>query len=62
MIVLICFHTQHSYFSRDSVALHGFAKMFKENSDEERDHAIKLIDYQNARGGKVVFQVCTRLT
>ncbi len=47
---------QYSYFSRDDVALHGFAKMFKKNSDEERDHAQKLIEYQNARGGRVVFQ------
>jgi hypothetical protein len=41
------------------VALHGFAKRFRENSDEERGHAMKLISYQNMRGGRVVFQdVC----
>jgi ferritin heavy chain len=44
-----------SYFNRDDVALHGFAKRFQENSDEERGHAMKLIDYQNMRGGRVVF-------
>merc|ERR1712108_48895 len=26
------------------------------NSEEERDHAMKLIKYQNMRGGRVVFQ------
>jgi len=44
-----------TYFDRDDVALHGFAKRFKENSHEERDHAEKLIEYQNKRGGRVVF-------
>ena len=38
------------------MALIGFAKFFKKNSDEERDHAMKLIEYQNMRGGRVVFQ------
>merc|ERR1712080_319458 len=45
-----------AYFQRDDVALHGFAKRFRENSDEEREHAQKFIDYQNMRGGRVVFQ------
>lgn len=31
-------------------------KNFKERSDEERGHAQKFIDYQNMRGGRVVFQ------
>merc|ERR1711874_881812 len=44
------------YFDRDDVALHGFAKRFRENSEEEREHAMKLINYQNMRGGRVVFQ------
>ena len=34
----------------------GFSKFFRKASDEERDHAQKLMDYQNMRGGKVVFQ------
>ena len=34
------------YFARDDVALHGYAKYFKKNSDEERDHAQKFMDYQ----------------
>merc|ERR1712219_15346 len=45
-----------AYFERDDVALHGFAKRFRENSDEERDHAMKFIKYQNMRGGRVVFR------
>merc|ERR1719326_185675 len=45
-----------TYFDRDDVALHGFAKRFRENSEEERGHAMKLIEYQNMRGGRVVFQ------
>merc|ERR550532_3638486 len=47
------------YFDRDDVALKGFVKRFRENSEEERGHAMKLMDYQNMRGGRVVLQdVC----
>merc|ERR1711962_744888 len=45
-----------AYFGRDDIALPGFAKRFRENSDEERGHAMKFINYQNMRGGRVVFQ------
>merc|ERR1712126_178405 len=45
-----------TYFDRDDVALHGFAKRFWDNSEEEHQHAKKLIEYQNKRGGRVVFQ------
>merc|ERR1711993_14773 len=45
-----------SYFNRDDQALPGFAKFFKDNSNEERDHAIMFMDYQSSRGGRVVFQ------
>jgi len=31
----------------------GFSKFFYEASGEEREHALKLIEYQNMRGGKV---------
>uniref|UniRef100_A0A4W5PJE6 Ferritin n=2 Tax=Hucho hucho TaxID=62062 RepID=A0A4W5PJE6_9TELE len=44
------------YFSRDDVALPGFAHFFKENSDEEREHADKLLSFQNRRGGRIVLQ------
>ncbi|KAF9995580.1 hypothetical protein BGZ80_006941 [Entomortierella chlamydospora] len=37
-------------------ALPGLEKFFKKSAEEEREHAQKLIDYQNRRGGKVVLQ------
>ncbi|KAG4067808.1 hypothetical protein HA402_010494 [Bradysia odoriphaga] len=42
------------YFDRDDVALAGLHKWFKKSSDEEREHAMKFMKYQNKRGGKVV--------
>jgi len=44
------------YFDRDDVALKGFSKRFADESAGEREHAQKLINYQNMRGGRVVFQ------
>uniref|UniRef100_A0A4W6F5W5 Ferritin n=1 Tax=Lates calcarifer TaxID=8187 RepID=A0A4W6F5W5_LATCA len=44
------------YFSRDDVALPGFSHFFKENSDEEREHAEKLLSFQNKRGGRIFLQ------
>uniref|UniRef100_A0A4W5PER4 Ferritin n=1 Tax=Hucho hucho TaxID=62062 RepID=A0A4W5PER4_9TELE len=51
-----CLSTQAFYFSRDDVALPGFAHFFKENSDEEREHADKLLFFQNKRGGRIFLQ------
>merc|ERR1712186_146596 len=45
-----------SYFSRDDQALHGFSSFFRKNSEEERAHGMKLMEYQAKRGGSVVFQ------
>merc|ERR1711942_587810 len=45
-----------AYFGRPDIALLGFSKRFRENSYEEMKHAEKLIDYQNMRGGKVLFK------
>merc|ERR1712215_318752 len=42
--------------SRDHQALHGFAKFFEKSSGEEREHGMKLMEYQSQRGGRVVFQ------
>nr|GLL28028.1 ferritin-2, chloroplastic-like isoform X1 [Ipomoea trifida] len=50
------YHAMYAYFDRDNVALKGLAKFFKESSEEERDHAEKLMEYQNKRGGKVKLQ------
>ncbi len=44
------------YFDRDDVALNGFHKFFKKQSEEEREHADKFMKYQNMRGGRVVLQ------
>ncbi|RXN31788.1 middle subunit-like protein [Labeo rohita] len=44
------------YFKRDDVALAGFAKFFKKNSEEEREHAEKFMEFQNKRGGRIVLQ------
>ena len=46
----------YAYFNRDSVGLGNVANYFKKASEEERDHAMKFIDYQNMRGGKVVLK------
>ncbi|OWA52856.1 Soma ferritin [Hypsibius exemplaris] len=48
------YFSMSGYFERDDVALKGFAKFFKKQSDEEREHAQKLVSYQNMRGGRVV--------
>jgi len=44
------------HFDRDDVALAGFHKYFKKSSDEEREHAEKLMKFQNQRGGRIVLQ------
>ncbi|KAL5007226.1 hypothetical protein ScPMuIL_016032 [Solemya velum] len=44
------------YFERDDVALAGFHKFFGKQSAEEREHAEKLMKYQNMRGGRIVLQ------
>ncbi|XP_028764487.1 ferritin-3, chloroplastic-like [Neltuma alba] len=48
------YHSMFAYFDRDNIALKGFAKFFKESSEEEREHAEKLMKYQNDRGGRVL--------
>jgi len=44
------------YFDVSDVALEGLFKYFKDQSDEEREHAQKLMKYQNLRGGKIVLK------
>ncbi|UYV67091.1 FTH1 [Cordylochernes scorpioides] len=49
------------HYDRDDVALHGFHHYFKKSSDEEREHAEKLMKYLNKRGGRIQLadiQVC----
>merc|ERR1712107_257977 len=45
-----------SYFNRHDQALHGFGSHFMGESEEERKHGIKLMEYQTKLGGRVVFQ------
>ena len=62
------YHSLHSFFARDNVALPGFAKYFDDASTEEREHARKLMYVQSVRGGRVKLlsigmpemEVCTR--
>jgi len=44
------------YFDRDDVAFPGLHKFFKKSSDEEREHAEKIMKYQNDRGGRIILQ------
>lgn len=44
-----------SYFNRDNIALQPLVIFFEKCSLEEREHANKLINYQNMRGGIVTF-------
>jgi len=50
------YQSMYIWFDRADVALPGFAKFFKHNSDEEREHAEKFMKFQNKRGGSVVLQ------
>jgi len=45
-----------SHFDRDDIALSGAAEYFRKNADEERDHAQRLIKFQNQRGGRVIYK------
>ena len=47
---------QAFHFDRDDVALKGFAKFFDESSKEEREHAERLMKFQNQRGGRIVLE------
>jgi len=42
------------HYERYDVALYGYAKFMKEQSAEEREHAMKLMKYQNQRGGRIL--------
>ena len=51
---MISNNCQAYHFDRDDVALEGTHKFFKEQSEEERGHAMKLMKLQNTRGGRIV--------
>lgn len=44
------------FFDRDDQALPNFAKFFRHQSHEEREHAEKLMKFQNQRGGRIFLQ------
>ena len=48
--------TMYSYFIKHDKALHGFAKMFLKSSQEEKEHALLLIDYLAKRGGTALME------
>ena len=50
------YHLMWSYFDRSDVGLKNIAEFFKKSSEEEREHAHKLMEYQNLRGGTVVLK------
>ncbi|XP_043535477.1 ferritin heavy chain, oocyte isoform-like [Chiloscyllium plagiosum] len=43
------------YFDREDVALRNFAKFYFEQALEEQKHAKLLMDFQNQRGGRIIF-------
>ncbi|BDA45401.1 Ferritin-2, chloroplastic [Coccomyxa sp. Obi] len=47
------YHSLYAFFDRDNVGLPGFAEYFRKSSEEEREHAEKLMVQQNRRGGRV---------
>jgi len=44
------------HFDRDDVALGNIHKFFLKASDEEKEHAQKLMKFQNQRGGRIMLQ------
>ncbi|XP_043535518.1 ferritin heavy chain-like [Chiloscyllium plagiosum] len=48
--------SMYAFFDRDDVALKHVAKFFQHQSHEEREHAEKLMKFQNQRGGRVILQ------
>ncbi|KAF3448048.1 hypothetical protein FNV43_RR08756 [Rhamnella rubrinervis] len=54
------YHAMFAYFDRDNIALKGFAKFFKKSSEKQKEHAKKLIKYQNIRGGIVTLHSVVR--
>ena len=52
MFIVFC---KHAYYRRDDVALYGFAKYFDYLGKKKYDNLYQLVEYQNKRGGRVVF-------
>ena len=43
----LSYHVLSNYFNRDDIGLHKLVEYFNKASLEEREHANKLMDYQN---------------
>lgn len=50
----LTYHILSNYFNRDDVGLNKLVEYFNKASLEEREHANKLMNYQNMRGGIVI--------
>lgn len=48
------YRSMAAYFARCDVALAGFQEKFLKDAQEETEHAQKMIEYMNMRGGRVV--------
>lgn len=53
----LSYHILSTYFDRDDVGLNNLRDYFAKASLEEREHADKLMGYQNMRGGVVCLDV-----
>ena len=49
-----------AHFDRDEEAGLGYSKFFSQAAEGKRSLAESLIQYQNRRGGRVVFQAISR--
>jgi len=49
----LAYHVLANYFNRDDVGIKKLVKFYNKASMEEREHANKLMEYQNMRGGIV---------
>jgi len=60
--VSYCYLALEAFYSRDDVALKGFAKFFSESAKNERERAERWVEYQSLRGGRHVLQPIGRPT
>ena len=56
MTVSMVYLALHHHFAADAVSLPGLAAHFLKESDEERVHSMKFMEYQTLRGGSVELQ------
>merc|ERR1712224_259044 len=56
MTVSMVYLALHHHFAADSVSLPGLAAHFLKESEEERAHSMKFMEYQTLRGGSVQLQ------